>query len=250
MAIPGRLGHPVIQQDVPNRRLRQTIGRKRLALALSFAFLGSLPLTGTAQTPAAPLPDGIYRYVILDSGKPSGVSAIRVSRSGGDLVIEEHASPMEETEQSRRALDPLTFATRSYADESSGKPVFTLTIDGKTATLAQGTSLTKVSALPGAPFVVFDYYVGLFFHLPATLHAAKRSTFSLVTVGSALKAEPLVASVSNATRPVGVPRTDASMAVTIEGATGTLWYDPHTFVLDEFDLPTLRITFKRVLSGQ
>jgi hypothetical protein len=67
---------------------------------------------------------------------------------------------------------------------------------------------------------------------------------------SALKAEPLITSAGSATRPAGVAKTDANMAVIVEGTTGALWYNPETFVLDEFDLATLRISYKRVPSEQ
>jgi hypothetical protein len=212
--------------------------------AICFAFAASLPLAGATQPADTPLPDGTYRYVVIDSGKSGATSVIRVSRAHGDLVIEEHASPMEDTEWSRRTLDPATFATRSYSDIFDSKPAFTVAIDGRTAILAQATT-TTISALPGAPLVVFDYFVASFFVLPATLHGAATATLSVVTVG-AEKAEPLIASTGIAKRPVGIPMADASIAVTMGDIAGTLWCDPHTLVLDELDLPAARIVYKRV----
>lgn len=198
------------------------------------------------QPVATPLPDGIYRYAVIDSGQPSATSAIRVSRSAGDLVIEEHASPMEENESSRRTLDPSTFALRSYTDASDGKPYFTLTIDGNTATaLRQGAPATKISALPRAPFILFDYFIGAFFHLPATLHGVATSALSLVVLGGD-SVVPLIVTAGSAKRPAGVPPIDASATVILDGATVTLWYDPATFVLDECDLPAARIVYKRI----
>jgi hypothetical protein len=108
--------------------------------------MASLLAAAPARPAGSPLPDGIYRYVISDGGKSVATSVIRVTRSRGDLVVEEHASPMEETESSQRRLDPATFALRSYEDDSDGKPVVALTIDGTTATLRQATSTTKISA--------------------------------------------------------------------------------------------------------
>jgi hypothetical protein len=207
--------------------------------------MASLLAAAPAQPAGSPLPDGIYRYVIIDGGKSVATSVIRVTRSHGDLVVEEHASPMEETESSQRRLDPATFAMRSYEDDSDGKPVVALTIGGATATLRQATSTTKISALPGSPFVVFDYFVASFFALPAILREARTSTLSLVVVG-ADQAQPMVASASGAERPAGVATTDASIAVTIEDTRATLWYDPQTLVLDEMDLPRSRIVYKRI----
>jgi hypothetical protein len=204
-------------------------------------------LGASAMQPViAPLPDGIYQYTVIDSGQPSATSAVRVSRSGGNLVIEEHASPMEENESSRRTLDPSTFALRSYTDASDGKPYFTLTVNGNTATaLREGAPPTAISALPRAPFIVFDYFIGAFFHLPATLHGAPTSALSLVVLGGDT-AELLIVSAASGKRPAGVPAIDASTAVILDGATVTLWYDPATFVLDECDLPAARIVYKRI----
>ena len=204
-------------------------------------------LGATATEPVVtPLPDGIYRYAVIDSGQPTATSAIRVSRAAGNLVIEEHASPMEEAESSRRTLDPSTFALRSYTDASDGKPYFTLTINGNTAiALREGAPAARVSALPRAPFIVFDYFIGAFFHLPATLHGAAASALSLVVLGGDT-AEPLMVSAASAKRPAGVAAIDASTAVILDGATVTLWYDPATFVLDECDLPAARIVYKRI----
>lgn len=64
----------------------------------ALTVMASLLATGTAQPGNSPLPDGIYRYVIIDSGKAVATSEIGVARLHGDLVIEEHASPMEPEE--------------------------------------------------------------------------------------------------------------------------------------------------------
>jgi hypothetical protein len=215
------------------------------AAAIAFACAASLPLAGAAQPSDSSLPDGTYRYVVIDSGKSEATSLIRVSRSHGNLAIEEHASPMEDDEWSRRMLDPTTFATRSYSDNFDGKPAFTVTIDGSTAILAQGTATTKITALPGAPFLVFDYFVAPFFALPASLSGAATSTFSILVAG-AEKAELLVTSAGVAKRPAGIAMADSSIAVTIGNSVGTLWYNPQTLVLDELDLPEARIVYKRV----
>lgn len=204
-------------------------------------------LTATAQASVGPLPDGTYRYEVFDSGKASGTSVLRVSRSGGDLVIEEHASPMEENEFSRRTLDPTTFALRSYSDISDGNQVAALAIHGDAATLTQDTATTQFSARPNAPFVVFDFAVGLFFHLPATEHGAGTPSFTVLAVGGE-KAAPMSVSASSAKRPAAVAPTDASLDLTLGHEHITLWYEPQTFLLDECDLQAERISFKRLIN--
>jgi hypothetical protein len=221
-------------------------------LVLGFAA-GVFPLIGAADPPGSnPLPDGIYKYAIIDSGRSSGTSTIRVSRSNGQIVIEEHSSPMEETESSRRSLDPATFVTRSYSVDSDGKRFVTLTLDGGTATLQQpdnsvkGTKTTTISAPSSATFIgVFDLNVASFFALPAALHAA-HTPVAIANFAFDFTAVLLNAGPSATAPPDGVPANDVGIAMTDDKGTGTLWYDPASFVLDEFNLPTARIVFKRV----
>jgi hypothetical protein len=211
-----------------------------------------LGAAAVGQTPLDPLPDGTYEYKIIESGKPLASSTIRVSRSSDLLVIEEHSSPMEATEWSRRTLDPSTFATRSFADDSDGNRIATLTIDGDTATLQQhdvlrnGVSTTKLSAPRGAPFAgVLDLNVGFFFHLPATLHVMRTATLTMAVYGFKNYAAPLLVSAGTAKQPEGVVKSSAGFAVRVDKANCTLWYDPRTFVLNELDCPAQRIVFKR-----
>ncbi len=159
---------------------------------------------------------------------------------------------MEETESSRRSLDPATFVTRSYSVESDGKRFVTLTLDGGTATLQQpdnsvkGIKTTAISAPSNATFIgVVDLNVASFFALPAALHAA-RTPVAIANFAFTFNAAPLNAGRSAAAPPEGVPANDVGIAMTDENGTGTLWYDPRSFVLDEFNLPTARIVFKRV----
>jgi len=217
-----------------------------LALAVAAAAFPSI--AGAAPTASAPLPNGKYTYAIIDSGKRSGTSTIVVTRSDGALLIEEHASPMESTGVTRRTLDPSTFATRSYAEYTEGQPRLTVTIVGNTASMRNQTPTERIVAPPDSPFVVWDGYVALFFQLPATLHASKTPHLTVATVLFEFKADPLRASIGAARRPQNVPLRDAGITVMIGKDKGTLWYDPQTFALDEFDLPAHRFAFTRLSS--
>jgi hypothetical protein len=80
---------------------------------------------------------------------------------------------------------------------------------------------------PITVWIVFDYFVGSFFTIPATLRHPRTANFSLIAVASTT-AEPLTASLRSTVRPAGVNITDASITVTIEEAIAALWYDPQT----------------------
>lgn len=225
----------VIRKSAPRLRV--------LAFALTAAAIASI---ATAKTAPVPLPNGKYTYAIAERGKEVSTSTIVVSRAGGALLIDEHASPMEATENARRTLDPATFATRSYENDSGNRRILTVTISGNTATLQQGSVTTRIAAPPHAPFVISDMFVALFFHLPATLHATKTMHLTLANLGfGGFKADPLAASPSRAGRPMNVPVRDSAVDVTFEGQTAILWYDPQTLVLDECDMPAIRFVFMR-----
>jgi len=245
-----------VANDIPVRQKETFDAQTTPALALGFA-VGLSSLIGAAVPPGSnPLPDGMYKYAIVDSGKPSGTSTIRVSRSNGQIVIEEHSSPMEATESSQRNLDPVTFVTRSFLVNSDGKRFVTLTLDGGTASLQQpdnsvkGTKTTTISAPAGATFIgVFDLNVASFFALAAALHAA-HPPVAMANFAFEFNAAPVNARPSTAAPPEGVPSTDVGIAMTEDNGTGTIWYDPQTFVLDEFSLPAARIVFKRISSEE
>jgi hypothetical protein len=204
-------------------------------------------LLATSQPAAAPipLPDGTYVYTIVDSGSVASSSKIVVSRNGGKIVIAEHALPMEAGQVTRRILSAGTFATLSFTDDVDGKRISTLDVAGNNAVLAQYGRKTTLTAPAGTPFVVFDLNAASFFQLPAVLHFSATNHLALIELFTENSTTPLSASPSTAARPAGVPARDLAMDATVDAATGTLWYDPETYVLDEFDLPSQRIAFVR-----
>jgi hypothetical protein len=207
------------------------------------ALVVLLPTSACAQTTV--LPNGTYVYAMYDSGTNVGSSTITVGRSGGDVAISEHASPMEDGETTRRILDGTTFATNSYADDNSGKTVLSVTIDGSVATLHNAVGTQTFTAPAGNRFVIFDGGVAAFFHLPAMLRADP-SPVSMLSILFANKLAPVVPSGAPGPRPPGVPSNAVAIALKDEGATGTLWYDPQTRILQEFDFPSHGIAFKLV----
>jgi streptogramin lyase len=227
----------------------------QLCLSLGRLFLAALTVSCASQAPSQ-LPNGTYTYVICDGGcrKDSATSTFVVSRSDGTVVIEEHDSPMEPDQSTRRILDAKTYLTQSFAAYSAGKSEYVVTITGSSATLQEGSEkpAQRTVAASAAPFVVTDpFSVGVFFHLPATLHATGATHVTLASVGTEFKAEVLSVSSNVANRPTTVPEHDVGISITMspsanEGRTGTLWYDPQTFALDEFDMPALRLVMRRI----
>ena len=213
-------------------------------------------LTVSRASEPSLLPSGTYTYVLCDGGcwNDSATSTFVVSRSKGTVLIEEHDSPMLPNEMTRRILASATFVTQSFTAYSDDKPEYVVSIDGNAATLRRAAEkqTTGVTARPGAPFVVADLFgVGAFFQLPATLRATGATHVTLASIGSEFKAEELSVSGTTAPRPANVPQPDAGITLTTpaktgDARTGTLWYDPQTRILDEFDLPGDRLVMRRI----
>lgn len=189
------------------------------------------------------LPNGTYFYEIAENGEAEATSKIVVTRTPAGILVSEHAEPMEATEITRRTFDGAPFAARAFADEVDGRSYTTVAIDGNAAVLERDGKKTTLSAPADAPFAVFDAFAASFFQLPALLHAspANRLTLANLFFGSATVA--LTGAPGTATRPKRVPATDVSTQVSIDGKPGALWYDPASYVLDEFDMPAARMSF-------
>ena len=144
--------------------------------------------------------------------------------------------------------------TKSFTAYSGGRPEYAVTISENTATLRQASEkqLEKIIAPAGAPFVVADaFLVGAFFHLPATLLATGATHATLGAIGTQFKGQDLSVSGEAGPRPTSVPQQDAGTSVTTSSGTsevrmGTLWYDPQTRVVDEFDMPARRFVMRRI----
>lgn len=211
----------------------------RVGAALFAAALAVVPPNLSAATM---VPNGTYRYEIAEGGKAEATSTI-VTRTPSEIVILEHASPMEAAEITRRTFDGTTFAARTFSNEVDGRAYTTIAIEGSGATVERGGRKTTLTAPAGAPFAVFDAFVAGIFQLPPLLHAAPagRLTIANLFFGApvvTLQGEPAIAP-----RPARVPASDVSIAVAVDGKPAALWYDPVSYVLDEFDAPSARFSF-------
>ncbi len=222
-----------------------TIRTKLPQLRVARGFLAAALLVTCEPAGAANaiLPNGTYQYAIIDSGQAASTSRIVVTRSASKIVISEHSEPMEPAEVTRRTLDAATFAALSFADEVDGRTFTTVTVNGAKAVVKLDGRQTTLSAAPGAPFAVVDANAASFFQLPAVLHGASTSRLTLANLFLGYSAMPLSASSSTTPRPAGVPARDVARDVTVDGKRGTLWFDPQSYVLDRFDLPSQRLAF-------
>lgn len=191
------------------------------------------------------LPSGTYTYSIAERGNVESGSTIVVTRSPGTIVVSEHSVPMEGGEVTQRTFDETTHAAKNFTLGVDGKTYVTLTFAGASATLEQGGSTTTIAGTPNAPFAVLDPNVAGIFALPMQLQPPSSGRLTLVSLVMGTSTSLMTSAPGSASRPPHVPPTDASTDVVIDGKTGTLWYDPKSAVLDEFDLPAISFTFAR-----
>jgi hypothetical protein len=206
-------------------------------------FAAALTVTPSSVCAATMLPNGTYFYEITENGKAEATSKIVVTRTPAGILVSEHAEPMEAAEVTRRTFDGAPFAARTFADEVDGHAYTTVAIDGNTAVLERGGKKTTLTAPPDAPFAVFDMFAASLFQLPALLHAAPANRLTLANLFFGSPTVALAAEPGAAARPKRVPATDVSTQVALDGKPGALWYDPASYVLDEFDMPAERISF-------
>lgn len=211
-----------------------------IAAAILLFAATAAPVAGTGV-----LPNGTYRYQMNIGGKPVGSSTIVVSRSGSEIEIGESAALLGQGLVSRRTLIAASFQTLSYGADARGKH-FAVNLAGSRATLTVAGQSTKITAPAGAPFVVNDNMAAGFSLIPATLHVARAKGVTLACLcgGFVAVPAPVVQNSETPARPQDVPARDASIAVSLQGMTATLWYDPETFVLQEFDLPSQALALK------
>jgi len=226
-------------------RIRKLAHPFRVA-ALAIGIVTFLQISACAQAPTTILPNGIYTYAIIERGQQVSTSTLVVNRAHGELSVDEHAAPMEPSETAVRVLDPSTSQLRSYVAGVPAHQVAAVTVSGATARVRYGTSTIRVSAVPGAPFVLADVFVGLWFQLPAMLRVTKAQRLTSITLGFAAPHQALLTvSPGTSRKPQRASKDDIAITVTAEGASSTLWYDPKTFVMDEFDTPGAEIVFAR-----
>lgn len=214
-----------------------------LPLVLSAATAaGSLRLAGV-------LPTGQYSYAIKSEGKVSATSVVTITRGASSVIVEERFDKDGQVLETRRALDPSTFATLCWA--AFGEPpndLVTITAKGAThVDRAKKASEVMAPAVIGAPSTVFDFLGAEFVTLPAMIYATGVSRYNEYCVCfSGLQVAAVAVVPVPAANPSDGHAGDAAIAVRLENQTITLWYDPRTFVLRELDFPSEQIQYVRL----
>ena len=206
----------------------------------------ALALFGVASPVAAQqaiIPSGTYHYVVHSDGKVTGRSTVVIAHEASSVTVKETVDLHGETVRTTRSLDPSTFATLSWSGYEDTQ-LDTVTVANKSATYHHGSTTTTLAAPADAPPAVFDFLIAEFATLPAMIHVtgATRYVEYCVCIGG-FEVKAISIGSASAPRPPAAHLDDVAIALTADAETATLWYDPHTFILREFDLPGERISY-------
>jgi hypothetical protein len=193
-----------------------------------------------AQTTGSRPPDGTYIYRWNQNGTLAGQSTVVIKTRGA------HVSMRTDTNVTGITLSggTLVFGSKmlefdSYTGFATANGLDT-SIDIKLANgLVTGTTKNQsvtnsVSVTPSAfaPVVaVDDGALGTFLMVPAQLNARNATNFQLIPIASGIVGTVLLSTSQTGPYPFGIPTTDV---VGSFGVNTTLWYNPQTFVVDQF----------------
>lgn len=184
-----------------------------------------------ASTVALP-PDGTYTYAMEQGGTRVLTSQVVFARGPAGVEEREHSDIQGGISTARTfdsALRELDYSGRTPTAE-----IRITLVPGKATLTYQGAS--QEYALPaGAPALVLDGLFAPAAILPAFIAAHHAAAFTGFATLHPRTLDVEVDSDARPVRPAGVPAADSSLTLTIEGAKQTLWFDPATNVVDEFD---------------
>ena len=210
------------------------------SLGFAACFVLASVTNAAAQTNAARPPDGTYVYRWNQNGALAGQSTVVIKTRGAHVTMRTDSN----VTGSALAGGSLTFGAKalefdSYTGFATANGLDT-SIDIKFANgLVTGTAKNQsvsnaISVTPSAfaPVIaVDDGVLGTFLMVPAQLSARNATNFQLIPTASGIAGSVLFSISRTGPYPFGIPTTDA---VGSFGVNTTLWYNPQTFVVDQF----------------
>lgn len=219
------------------------------ALAASPTPAPAATATPAAPTAAAP-PDGTYTYDLTVAGQ-SSTSTIIVKRQADGIHITENSEIESHVVSSALVLNLTSLApaayTATYDVGTSHSQDLSIAFGANVASVTTFGQQTVLAAQPGAPhLVVLDGAMPTgFFVLPAAAAAARDTSMTAINAGALTAIAVSLNRNLSIPRPAGVP--DGDVAVSVVSPTAfSVWYDPHTFIMHELDVPLQNVTEKLV----
>ena len=211
-------------------------------------MFSALLLDAAITAPAS----GTYSYVSTMNGAEVGRTKITLAQSGGGLTLTENGSgnmngqsgEVSDTLTLSANLQPLTYTSdASIADSRNMRA--SITFDPTSA--KQTGDVTKTYSLIGAAkhFVLLDIgpFSG-FFMMPAQMHAWNDQPVTAIVPNFA-HSTVLAPDSARPDRPSDVPAADAVYSFN-SMVSIAIWYNPHTLIVDQVDVPAQGLIVKRV----
>jgi len=177
-------------------------------------------------------PDGTYTYELQQPGA-NVTSDVSIAHDGDRIVVRERASAGGMVYLTWRTFDASLDET-AYRVQAHDLDL-DVALTPKLAAMHYLGSQTNF-ALPGdRPALVIDGLLAPSAILPAMLAAHNAPAFSILTTRSPAVIDVSVDRDARPQRPEGVPAGDVALTIVLRGSPQTMWYDPHTKIVDEFD---------------
>ncbi len=209
-------------------------------------------ILAAAMVAAAPS-DGTYSFASTMNGLEIGRTSIVVKHTNDGIVLTEkgagsmngESGSIDDTLTLNNALAPVSYqADASIADSRHMRS--TISFDGATA--KQTGDVTHTYPLIGNAkhFAIMDVgpFSG-FFMIPAQLQAWGGEPVTAIVPNFAHSVALSAYTALKPDRPAGVPANDISVSFSSMVAI-TLWYNPHTLVIDRVDIPAQGLIVRRV----
>jgi hypothetical protein len=227
------------------------------ARILGSAFAITLALTATTSALAAPAfaPDGTYEYALKQGATTIATSTVIVKRSGSVVSLRESQTIAEpavgnvqlSADESVLAdsFTPLSFSGATLSSGKTQEVKFSYSSNAGYFTVNGERLVVPVRMLPGTQaMIIQDQTLVLsFLTLPAVLQATRAGALT-VAVPTASRVHAITVDLSPQTKPSTVPAADVDVGIAAsnESISFSVWYDPHSGVIDEIDVPSQSLT--------
>jgi len=178
-------------------------------------------------------PQGVYTYTLEQGGSTVLTSSVAVAHAPGGTIVTEVAKVSGEVVNTSRVFDPDLRETEYVAITSSVQAHVILSPEK--ATLSYAGKSQDIALPSDVPVFVTDGLLTPAAMLPAFVAAHHASKLTFLAVNGLQVLDVTVDSGARPARPHGVSAKDVSLSINVGTASQSIWYDPATMVVDEFD---------------
>jgi hypothetical protein len=206
------------------------------------------PPAAIAQPGAPAPPDGTYYYDLSVAGQ-SSKSTIKVERKSDGLHITDNSDLTGHIVTATLVLNAASLAPVSYAATydvgTAHSQDISVSFGSAVASVNTFGQQTTLAAQPGAPHMVLldGALPSGFFVLPAEAAAARDASLTAINAGALAAIVVALNRTIAVPRPANVPPGDIAVSV-VSPTAFSVWYDPHTFVMHELDVPLQNVVEK------